>query len=58
MLQELDREHSGMSRIKAIGQSYIWWSDMDQDIEAMSKTCVAFQLVKSTPAAAPLHSWV
>jgi len=58
VLQELHREHSGMSRMKAIARSYVWWPGMDQAIEAMVKACVACQSVKSAPAAAPLHPWV
>ena len=52
VLQELHREHSGMSQMKAIARSYVWWPGMDQAIEAMVKASVACQSVKSAPAAA------
>ena len=58
VLQELHQEHRGMSRMKSVARSYIWWPGMDHEIEAMVKACVLCQSVKSAPAAAPLHPWV
>ena len=32
MLKEL-QEHPGISRMKAMARSHVWWSKLDQDIE-------------------------
>ena len=58
VLQELHQEHRGMSRMKSVARSYIWWPGMDREIEPMVKACVPCQSVKSAPATAPLHPWV
>lgn len=39
LLQELHIEHSGMSRIKSLARTVIWWSKLDSDIEDMVEGC-------------------
>ena len=38
MLEELHREHPGISRMKAIARSYMWWPGLDQAIERLAKS--------------------
>lgn len=47
MLEDLHREHTGMTRMKAICRSYFWWPSLDKDIETMVGSCIDCQAVKS-----------
>ena len=39
ILQDLHREHAGMSRMKAIARSYFWWPSLDKAIESIVSSC-------------------
>lgn len=41
VLSELHKEHMGVSHIKAFTRSHVWWHGLDQDIEALAKSCQA-----------------
>ena len=58
MIEELHRDHPGVTRMKAIARSYLWWPGLDKDLENCAKSCVSCQAVKSSPAKAPLHPWM
>ena len=58
VLEELHREHPGIVRMKAIARSYMWWPQIDKQLEEAAKSCVRCQAVKSKPAVAPLHPWL
>ena len=49
--------HIGMSRMKAQARSWVWWHQMDSDIENTIRTCYECQLHAKQPAKAPLHPW-
>ena len=57
MLKELHSECPGISRMKAIARSHVWWPKLDQDIEDLVKSCSACQSVRQAPSEAPLHPW-
>ena len=38
LLSELHSNHIGVSKIKLLARSYIWWPHIDTEIEAMAKT--------------------
>ena len=57
VLAELHTSHPGMSRMKSLARSHIWWPHLDEDIETLCKSCSSCLAVKSCPAAAPLHPW-
>jgi hypothetical protein len=57
VLEELHRNHAGMTQMKRVARSYVWWPKMDQNIEDLSKSCSACQSNRDDPAAAPLHPW-
>ena len=56
-LQELHQSHAGISLMKAIARSYVWWPRLDQEIENMTKACTQCQALKNSPPVAPLHPW-
>ena len=39
VLEELHETHLGVSKMKALARSYIWWPKMDINIEAIAKEC-------------------
>ena len=57
VLAELHREHMGISKMKALARSHVWWSGLDKDLEVMARSCRACLAVKQAPANALLHPW-
>ena len=57
VIEELHAEHQGMSRMKSLGRSFVWWPNMDSDVEECVKRCEVCQAHQKVPAAAPLHPW-
>ena len=47
----------GISKMKSLAKSYVWWPGMDSEIEQLIKTCQVCQESCPTPAPAPLHPW-
>ena len=58
LLQELHKDHPGVTRMKSVARSYMWWPGMDKDIEELAKSCTACLAVKRAPPTVPLHPWV
>lgn len=57
LVEELHESHPGVSRMKSLGRSYIWWPCMDNDIENKVKQCSTCQTSRKSPPVAPLHPW-
>ena len=57
LLEELHKDHPGISRMKSVARSYIWWPGLDKSIEEMVKSCTSCQAVKHSPADAPVQPW-
>ena len=53
VLQELHLDHPGISRMKSLARSYVWWPNLDADIKAMVKSCLPCLSVKPAPPKAP-----
>ena len=47
VLQELHHGHQGIVRMKALARSYVWWPQIDRELEECVKTCSACQEVKN-----------
>ena len=47
VLEELHETHLGVSKMKALARSYIWWPKMDTDIETLAKKCTDCKLITS-----------
>ena len=58
VMDELHRDHPGITRMKAVARSHAWWPSIDQDVEELAKSCLPCQEVKQAPAVAPLHPWI
>lgn len=57
LLNQLHQSHPGMSRMKGLARSYLWWPNLDADIEARVKDCNVCQEQRKVPVGAPLHPW-
>ena len=57
VLQALHKNHPGITRMKSVARSYVWWNGMDKDIKDLAKSCIKCQEQKENPPVAPLHSW-
>ena len=58
ILTSLHENHPGISRMKSIARSYVWWNGLDKAIETLAQSCLSCQAVKAAPPAAPLHPWM
>ena len=56
VLTELHEVHPGMTRMKSLARSYVWWPGIDSDIEVMVRQCVTCQAHQSKPAST-VHPW-
>ena len=57
VLQELHDTHPGTSKMKALARGYIWWPQMDNEIEQLVRRCNVCQESRPSPPVAPLHPW-
>ena len=48
-MRELHQNHLGISHMKAMACSYVWWLKVDQHLEDMVKSCTSCQVVKEAP---------
>ena len=44
--------------MKSLTRLYVWWPNIDTEIEAIAKTCESCLLNANSPAPAPLHPWM
>ena len=57
ILHELHELHPGVTRMKALARSYVYWPNIDSDIETIVKKCVPCQENRKSPPSASLHPW-
>ena len=55
--QELHEGHPGVTRMKALARSFVWWPQLDKDIEELVKNCDDCQQSRHLPPVAPLQPW-
>ena len=58
MLEELHTGHPGIDRMKELARSYLWWPNVDLEIEQTVRNCASCQQVRKPPAVAPLAPWM
>ena len=58
MLNELHQDHPGISRMKAIARSHIWWPGVDSDIETLVKSCEPCLSVNLSAPKSSLNPWL
>jgi hypothetical protein len=57
VLNQLHDSHPGISKMKALARSYVWWPGLDADIVSKVQKCHVCQISRPTPVKAPLHPW-
>ena len=57
LLNELHSNHAGASRMKELARGYLWWPNLDKDIETLSSSCQKCLERRKAPAKAELHPW-
>lgn len=56
VMKQLHQYHPGVSRVKALARSYVWWPKLDKEVEDTLKGCATCQEHHNIPASAPLHT--
>lgn len=57
ILELLHETHIGVVKMKALARSWVWWRNIDADIERLVKLCYICQSHKNELPKAPLHPW-
>ena len=56
-LEELHDCHPGIVKMKALCRSYVWWPDVDKDIEKKVRQCDACQVQGGKVPSSPMYPW-
>ena len=46
-----------MTKMKQLARRYVYWPQIDSDIEDLVKQCRECALTRSQPKKAPIHQW-
>ena len=57
VLKELHDGHLGVVKMKALARSYVWWPNINAQLEELAKACSGCQQNQNMPTKAPLHPW-
>ena len=57
LLENLHTAHPGIGRMKNVARSYLWWPELDGEINEKATSCQVCQLQSAAPATAPLYPW-
>ncbi|XP_029139130.1 uncharacterized protein K02A2.6-like [Protobothrops mucrosquamatus] len=57
ILESLHQGHPSIVRMKALARSYLWWPDLDKDIEAQIRSCQVCKETRPEMPQAPVHRW-
>ena len=57
VLEQLHAGHPGINRMKALARSYVYWPQLDTQLEQLSRSCTKCALAAKAPRKAELQSW-
>ena len=57
VLKELHDTHPGITRMRMLARSYVWWPNIDNAIENTVSTCDICQSMRNEPAKSHTHPW-
>lgn len=58
LLHQVHQSHFGIVKTKAILRSYVWWPNIDKDIEVLIRKCASCINVLSNPPKATVIPWM
>ena len=58
ILNILHEGHVGTAKMKALSRSFVYWPEVNKNIEDVSKTCTSCQINSKSPAAIQGHRWI
>ena len=57
VLEVLHDGHPGVTKMKQLARSIVWWPGIDKDLENKVRQCEQCALAQKSPAHVPLHPW-
>ena len=54
-METLYEGHIGMVKMKGLSRGFVWWPNIDKDIEGAVRNCEGCRELANNPAHAPLH---
>lgn len=57
LLSLLHDSHPGVVMMKAIARCYVWWPNIDRDLESCVRQCTTCQEMGNNPPKSQLHPW-
>ncbi|XP_031347080.1 uncharacterized protein K02A2.6-like [Photinus pyralis] len=57
ILKELHLSHLGINKCKSLARSYVWWPNIDYDIEQMCKRCMVCSTIRPNVSRTTLNPW-
>ena len=57
VLKELYADYADSSRMKELARNYVWWSNLDAELENMTRSCPDCLTQRALPPKAELHPW-
>ena len=57
IIKEFHEGHPGSTRMKALARSFMWWPQLDRDLENVVQDCEICQTYRHLPPTAPLQPW-
>lgn len=57
LLNELHKSHFGVVKTKTIARKFMWWPNIDLNIEQKIGSCSSCMAIRCAPARAPLTPW-
>ena len=57
VLDVLHEGHPGITKMKQLARSIVWWPGIDRDLEQKVRQCDRCELMQRSPVHAPLHPW-
>lgn len=57
VLHDIHTGHLGVVKMKLLARGFVYWRNIDKDIEDLVRTCRECRLSQNQPARAPHHPW-
>lgn len=57
VLKEIHSSHMGITKMKSVARSYVWWPNLYNDIEHLANSCSSCLYERSNPPKSVLHNW-